>query len=103
MRRLAFAVSIFVNLLALAFIWMLYPRGIDYGGAMTATLTYLQVCSHYLLLPAHSRCSRECATDTICALSWRTEIANRCCAERTKLSTAEKFWAAFHAQMQQHA
>lgn len=43
MPRLAFVISILVNLAALAFIWMLYPREIDYRGAMSDVLTFFQV------------------------------------------------------------
>lgn len=42
---MAFVISILVNLGALGFIWMLYPRELDYRGAMGDVLTFFQVCN----------------------------------------------------------
>ncbi len=42
-RRLAFYLSFFVGVAALVLIWLLYPKGFDYPGAIADNITYFQV------------------------------------------------------------
>ncbi len=42
-RRLAFYLSFFVGVAALVLIWLLYPKGFDYPGAIADNVTYFQV------------------------------------------------------------
>lgn len=84
-RRLAFYLSFFVGVAALVLIWLLYPKGFDYPGAISDNITYFQARLPFLTafgVDAHLNTKQLCASGRIL---WLGNLPSLDCAQSTCL------------------